>query len=252
VTVNRTPLRTQLAELSRDVGPVKVLLVRGNPQSGKTWSRHLFEEAARDCGAEPTYIYSSTAATVNILINKLFSTMRSSNLIPPQDTSPIAWYQDVCNRMPEAAVRLGRPLWIAVDDLGEGPDGAPLMDTEIRLFLEQFVLHLADPAMSRWFRLMLIHYPRDKRVPTRWERDLWAEDLPDPAAVSLDDVADVLREWAVDHGRVLLDTEAARLAQQVLERADGLPAPTDPDDSRLRRIHDELTQKLSNLGQEPI
>jgi hypothetical protein len=253
LVVDRDELRTHLLELSLEESMVKVLLVRGNPDSGKTWSRHLFERAANDRGAEVVYLRSGMIVTVGEVVDKLFSTLGALNLIPPRDTTDPAWFRQVCLRLPAAAAGRGRPLWIAVDDLGTGPDGnTPLMDPDIRSFFDQLALNLEDPSASRWFRLLLIHYP-DVEAPTRWAQDLWKEDRTRPEDVTAEHVADVLQEWRSDHNRTLLDDQIMILSQEIIARADAQLAPDDPRarHSRLRRIHDEVQAELAKLGGGP-
>jgi hypothetical protein len=243
--VDRVSLREGISRLSLtedNADSVKVLLVRGGRKTGKTWSRHLFERAARERGADPTYLYQSMIPTVDLLIDKLFSVLGASDSKPPRDTSDAAWYQQVCYRLPEAAERRGRPLWIAVDDLGPGPDGVtPMMDSEIRRFFDEFTLHLVDPAVSRWFRLMLIHYP-DGPVPTRWDEELWTEDRTRPEMISQTDVIAVVREWLDDHGRTLPEDAVVSLADQVIATAG--PRGTE---SWLAAMHKALAFKLQDL-----
>ena len=247
ITADRVRLRLLIELLSQEDGSVKVLVVRGGPKTGKTWSRHLFEQAARENGADVTYIFDGTAGSVRWVIDKLFSALQASDRIPPEDTSPHAWYRSVFNRLMEAAARRGRPLWVAVDDLGPGPDGVPRLDTEIRAFFDQLALHLLDPAMHRWFRLLLIHYPEGP-LPTKWERELWEEDRTDAGDVQADDIISVLHEWASDHHKQLLETEATRLAGEVIAVADSPRDTARAGTPRLRRIQDELTAVLRNLG----
>jgi hypothetical protein len=250
ITVDRATLRQQLLQLAVEDAPVKVLLVRGGPNTGKSWSRHLFERASKDRGADMTYLFNGTIGSVEELVRKLFSRLRASERVPEQDTTDPGYYQHVCDRLAEEAARYGRPLWIAVDDLGPGPDGmTPIMDPKIREFFEQFALNLLDPAVHRWFRLLLIHYP-DGKVPAQWERELWEEDRPDPGDVRPEDVAAVLREWAASHDKQLLDDEVERLAKEVMARAAAPPPPGQPDGDTpwLRRLNDELKRTLENLG----
>lgn len=257
ITVDREALRRRLAQLAaQDDGPdaIKVLLVRGGRRTGKTWSRHLFERAAHEQGAKMTYIYQGMVASVGGLIDKLFSTLDASDRKPPPDeTSPEAWYDQVCYRLPEAAERFGRPLWIAMDDLGPGPDGkTPLLDPEIRTFFDQFALHLLDPAVHRWFRLLLIHYP-DGPVPTRWDEELWQEDRTREEDIEEADIEAVIHEWLTDHDRKLPEEEVQHLAAEVFANADAPLPPGHPycDAPRLRRIHKELVARLRDLGGQP-
>ncbi len=94
--------------------------------------------------------------------------------------------------------------------------------------------------MHPWFRLLLIHYP-DGPVPSRWERELWAEDRTRAEDLTQEDVADVLRKWADGHGKQIPEADVLDLAAEVVARADG-------DAARLRRIHDELAATLDGLG----
>jgi hypothetical protein len=250
LVADRVTLREELGELARSHGPVKVVLIRGGEKSGKSWSRHLFEAAAQDRGAVMTYLYSGNVSTVEEVVDKLFGLLNAIDLIPPQFATDAAWYSQACNRLSAAAGRCGRHLWIAADDLSPGPDGVQL-DPEICKFFNQFVLNLLDPAMSRWFRLLLIHYP-DIPEPSRWEEELWQEDRVDAGDVSADDVAEVVREWAAEHDRNLPDDHVLSIATQVITAADeallGGPGPA----GRLRLIQAGMAAKLRELeGGQP-
>ena len=250
LVVDREDLRSYLAELGTEGSMVKVLLVRGGPRTGKSWSRHLFERAAEDRGADVVYLESGIVATVREVVDKLFSTLGDVERVPPSDTTDFAWFRTVCNRMPALAEERGRSLWIAVDDLGPGRDGVtPLMDGEILGFFQQFVRHFVDPSTKRWFRLLLIHYPDDD-VPTKWDQDVWKEERTRPDAVTAEHVAEVLREWAGDHNRTLLDADIDSASKAVIARADEVLPPEDPrsNQPRLRRIHDEVRAELARLG----
>jgi len=250
LVVDRETFGTHLAELSLDGAMVKVLLVRGQPRTGKTWSRHLFERAARDRGADVVYLRGLIVPTVRDVVQKLFEVLDAPDNIPPSDTTDAAWFRLVCYRLPAVAARRRRPLWIAMDDLGLGPDGVtPLIDSDIRAFFDQLALTLEDPSTNRWIRLLLIHYP-DVDVPTRWSEDVWKEDRTRPEDVTAEHVAEVLREWREDHGLTLLDDQITARARAVIDRAD---APLPPHDARarqprLRRIHDEVRAELASLA----
>lgn len=252
LVLDRSPFREYLADLGTDSAVVKVLLVRGQPHTGKTWSKYLFERAARDRGADPLYLDSGIVATVGEVVDKLFSKVNALDQVPPGDTTETAWYRLVCNRLPGHVERRGRPLWIAVDDLGPGPDQiTPLMDRDILRFFQQFVLHLADPSTHRWFRLLLIHYP-DEEVPTKWEQDVWREDRTRADTVTATEVAEVLLEWADDHGRNLVEDQLKTAAADVIARAEAPLPAGDPraKHPRLRRIHDEVKLELAGLARQ--
>lgn len=252
IVFGREPFRELLERLAMqqdDVDAIKVLLVRGEADSGKSWSRYLFERSAAEHGAEVTYIREGMVASVQDVIDRLFGILRASHLKPPLTTTPEAWYLQVSYALVEAASRFERPLWIAMDDLGTRDDGlTPLIDTQIRDFFDIFGLQLVDPAAYKWFRLLLLHYP-DTRVPTRWGRELWQMEQLRVADVGEEDVIAVVEERLADHDLELPATEVRELARQIIAHADAQLPPEDPgcDAPRLQRIHDDLQRRLRTL-----
>jgi hypothetical protein len=252
LVVDRDQLRGYVEELALEGSLVKVLLVRGDPRSGKSWSRLLFERAARDRGAEVVYLRRGMAPTVGLAVRKLFAVLGVPEPVAEGDTTDGAWFQEVCIQLLLAARSQQRRLWIAVDDLGYGPDGASLMDDDIRAFFQQLALNLEDPATHQWFRLLLINYP-DGEVPTGWDDNVWKEDRTRPAEITADHVAEVLREWLADHGLTLLDDHLVARAEAVVARADEPVPAGDPRElhPRVRRIHDEVKIELAELAKGP-
>ncbi|MDX8148791.1 hypothetical protein SK854_42210 [Lentzea sp. BCCO 10_0061] len=249
IVLDRVRLDRLLSDLGPDLSPTKVILVRGAPESGKTHSRHRFERMARTWGADPVYLFDGLVATVDDVVKKLFAVLRTVDDVPPRgDSTMDAWFRDVCFKMQELAAARGRPLWIAVDDLGVAADGTPLLDQEIRRFFDQFALNLVDSSFSAWFRLMLIHYPEGP-VPTKWEQDLWHEERTDEADVRQEHVADLIRSWSAARSRKVLEEEVLELAGQVIETAEARPPG---NGCRLRHIKNALEATLRNLeGSRP-
>jgi hypothetical protein len=246
IILDRVPLREKIEQISSDTSVVKVLLVRGDTQSGKSWGRYVMQSAARDRGAEFVYITSGTVASVKNVIERLFSTLGAFDEIPPTYSTDMAGYMTLCFKLQSVAVRARKQLWIAIDDLGHGPDGAPLLSPEIKEFFDQFALQMIDPSFSNWFRLMLIHYPEGK-LPTKWKREILTEDRPSDADVQQADVAELLREWADANGRSIVQADLLELASDVIANADApLPPEAEPV-SRLQRINDELSRVLGGL-----
>jgi hypothetical protein len=248
LTLNRSGLRRRVEQLSLVEGSDarRVLVVRGGPKTGKTWSRHLFERAAKASGADFTYIAAGMVGSAQILVDKLFSLLQGSDLAPAVDSTSTAGYQQVCFRLHEAAFRYGRPLWIAVDDLGPGADGVtPIMNPDIRDFLIEFALQLTDPRAGGCFRLMLLHYP-EGQLPTYWDDDLWEEDRT--VDLGLDDVVAVLRAWSADSSGRLIEDEWLRLAADIVAMADADDGSGKP---RLRRLHDAVSGVLAELDGQP-
>jgi hypothetical protein len=246
IALDRANLRQKLTEMGWEDPPFKVLLVRGEPQSGKTFSRYLFERAAKERGALATFMDRDMVGNVGEVIRKLFGIYNAVGRIPdPKDQSTDAWYRAVCTELILVASNAASPrqLWIAVDDLGCQPDGVtPLMDREIRNFFNQFVMLMSDPLAYPWFRLMLIHYPAAE--PASWKKlRLLEEDRTAVHDVCKDHVVEVIREWLHDRGEQLLDAEIDRTAADVIAYADS----AQPDNTKpwLELIHEELKRRLT-------
>ncbi len=248
--LDRVSLRDQkLALLESDTSAVKVLLVRGGPRSGKSYTHHLFERKAQAHGALVVYVDRDLIATVDELILQLFAALESSDKIPPRPTTDDAWYRAVCIKLAELAAIKRRQLWLAVDDLGPDPDGAPLLDPEVRRFCDQLALTMKNPVFRQWFRLMLIHYP-DGPLPTRWEQGTWVEERTSEADIQQAHVLDQLRDWLTANGRTALEEDLKKLADDVIAAADAPPAEDDTR-PRLRRLRDALSATLASLAGGP-
>jgi hypothetical protein len=245
--LDRQPLRQLVEQLKSDAA-LRVLLVRGNPKTGKTWGRHLFIAGARDQGAEAVYLFAPMVATVDDVVQELFGVLGAGDQVPARDTTAPAWYASVCRKLGSVAIEKRKLVWIAVDDLGAAAeDGAPLLDPEIAKFCAQLVFHMANPAFGKWFRLMLIHYP-DGPVPTRWLQETWREDRPTGAEGEQQDIVEYLRDWAAEQdGRAFLAGEAEALAAQVIQQVDS-PKPEEAGVPRLQRLHDKLAETLRARG----
>jgi len=241
--LDREPLRALLGQLEdeEEGSTVRLVLVRGGQRSGKTWGRHLFLRQAREQGAEGVYLTPSMAATVDLVVQKLFAVVGASDAIPLQSSTPDAWYSVICFRLQEAAAQKNRPVWIAVDDLGPGRDGEPLIEKEVKQFWDQFALNLADPSFAKWFRLMLIHYPEGD-VPTGWSREIWEEDRCCETDVTAADVEKALWQWLDSHQLREHEDRIKLLAANVIAAAEARAGP------RLERINAELGKVLTDFG----
>jgi hypothetical protein len=247
--LDRVELRNSLTNLESDASPVRVLLVRGGPKTGKSQGKFLFERAAKDSGAKVVYLFEGIVATVDDVVKQLFGALEATSEIPdPRSTTREAWYQAVCVQLQEVAARKKQRMWIAVDDLGPGPGDppAPLLDREIREFCEQFALNMPNPLFAEWFRLMLIHYPEGD-VPTRWRHEFWSEDRTSEADVQQTHVEEFLRSWAVHRDRKLLDDEVTSLAASIIATVDGPQPAAHNKVPRLKRLHDTVEQTLRDL-----
>jgi hypothetical protein len=247
LVLDRTPLRKRLVELGPDTSPAKVVLVRGQPKSGKTHGRYLFELAAHDQGADALYLSLGMVTDVEEAVLWLFSSLGAPDeAIPPGDSTQNAWYLKVSLALLRWVSGRGKPAWIAVDDLGPGPDGTPLMDVKIRMFFDKLAVLLLNPTFRPWLRLMLIHYP-DGPPPTGWQQDLWREDNPVETSIGHDDVVTLIRSWASGRSQArLTDDHLQDIAANVLTAVTTAAAGPDPQ-PRLQALHAALVAKLRTL-----
>jgi hypothetical protein len=249
LVIDRVLLRKQLEVLESEQAPKKVLVVRGAAKSGKSHSRHLFEHIAKENKALVVYVCEAVVGTVDDLIQILFETLGAGERIPPRASSEAAWYRTVCNRLMGAAISKDQTLWVAVDDLGFSPDGAPRLDTKIKEFCDQLVVSMALPEVRKRFRLMLIGYPDgppEARFPTRWNLNHVTQDVADEGLVKQAHVEEFLRQWASRRGRTLLETEVSRLAAEVIAKAASAAVGT----SRLQVLNEELRAAIPRLLEE--
>ena len=240
IFVNRRSLREQLRKLSFRSTTPSVLLVRGRPHSGNSWTEKLVTAAANDTGAKPTYLFEGSVAGVEDVIASLFAVMGKAEHVEPRHTTEQGWYRAVCRKLMSFAQANNRVYWIIADDLGIYEDG-PRLDPEVRRFFDQFALMMADPAMAEWFRLVLIDYPAGA-VPTKWKHYVWVEDTPDAGHVDRAAVAEFLTEWAKANGKQLPMGDAERLAEGALQVADSVEAS-----ERLLTLHNELGKVVGSL-----
>ena len=244
LVLDRTNLRACIGRLERSTSPKRVVLVRGETKSGKTRGRHLFQQAAQQRGAQPLYLFAEIIPTVETLIQQLFSALGAFDDVPPPGlTTGPAYYQTVCMKLQSIAAKSDRQLWVAIDDLGPGPDGAPLLDPEIRLFCDTLALNTRNPLLGDRLRLMLINYPPGP-LPSRWETDFFDEDRTSEADVDTAAVVEFLHTSATAR---LREDEAREIAETVIATADADPVHPEASPYRLQRVHDALKAALRGI-----
>jgi hypothetical protein len=240
VFVDRSKLRETVGKLTRSDAAITVLLVRGAPCSGKSWTRHVVAEQAKTLGQGCTYLCADLVGTAEEALDLIFAELGGK--VPDKHTTEDAWFRKACSDMIALASKRKVGSWIVADDLGIGRDG-PLLDPKIRQLFNQIALSMLNPAFAQWFRLVLIDYPEGP-VPTKW-KGFWEEDRPAAADAQADSVAEYLRRWATQKKKALAVDEANRLAGDILAKAD-TPDPTDTR-PRLERVHDGLKAVLERL-----
>jgi hypothetical protein len=258
--LDRKPLRDRLALLEPDAKRAKTLLLRGERKSGKSYGRFLFDSLAKERGAISIYLDGVMTATVEEVIFYIFTTLGASNEIPPNNlTSRDAYYRVVWLKIKEILIRNNKTLWIAMDELGLDQSGGPLIDSQIKLFFDQFVPFTKSPDFAERFRLMLIDYPDEPtptKAPAKWERDYWIEDRISRADVDLASVTTFLKGWVAARGKTWVDAEMDQLVGEIIALGDAAEAQAAaavvdetalPPPTRLEVIHDALLAKIEHL-----
>ena len=221
LVLDRQALRLHLARLALPTSLLKVILITGEAGSGKSHSRYLFEAQADLYQAESLYLGAGMVATLDEVIQQLYSTLGVWRDIPTQSsrhTTDEAWYRAVCIHLLAQAKEQGKKLWIAIDDLGLDTNGVPLMDQQIRGFFNHFVLQMDNPAFRHSFRLMLIDYS-PATAPTRWNPNVWRSDQLTVAGITGQHVEDALRQWAKNQQKSIFDQDIKQLADSVMAEA---------------------------------
>lgn len=256
VILDRAELRGNLELLAMENDPVKVLLIKGGPKSGKTYSRHLFELMAKQQGADIVYLYKFVVVELRDVLEELFSTAGNINAIPDGDTTQPGWYGKACRKLRDTAAANSKQLWVAIDDLGfieeDDPAGGvgvkkliSVMDPEIRDFFIQFVQHMSSPAFRKHFKLMLIDYPPGK-LPTGWYVEHLKEETLQEADILQTHVEDQIQRWCQANKKHILPAHVSSAALGVINAADN-PVPEDRDKPRLERIKEATSRVLKTL-----
>lgn len=254
LVLDRDPLRNGINRIAPEGNATKVLLVRGEPKSGKSYVEHLFSSVARANGAESLFLFAENIPTLQKAVDQLFSlfTPAIAPVVTNANTTDSAWNLEVCIKLQGLAAASNKVYWIAVDDLGE-KDGAYLLPAPVRDFFDQFALQVRNSFFKKSFRLLYIHFP--KKIPTQWKREMYVAIEVSESEITKDHVAVALREWRDKSRKTLSDDKIDVTAQQVLTDAESQHAQAkadaqDPNDvpSRLEFIHYRLLDEFDILA----
>jgi hypothetical protein len=248
VFIDRERLRAHLGKLGTRDSLVRAVLVRGDGESGKSWTARLIEHVANQLGDLCVMFDENTVSTVVEVIDKLFSAYAGSGKIPQYETGA-AYYRKVCNRLLELAASSKQRCWIVADDLGTRSDG-PRLDREVKDFFDQFMYQLSDPAIGKWFRLILIDYP-DTAQPTNWKEWVWTEDRTSSGDIDAAKIAEYLERWGAARGKRLTPVEYKQLAVEIVAKVERELAAARPGvapATRLQLIHDEVRATVERLA----
>jgi hypothetical protein len=246
--IDREPLRKEIKRMAPKSPSAKVLIVKGEPKSGKSYTEKLFSSTALSHGAEPVFLYPQIIPTLKMVLKQLYTLFGKE---PPDlekaNTTDSAWYQEIVTTLRGFAAEQNKMYWIAVDDLGKNNF---LPDTVLTFFYE-LALNVKDPQFSKRFRLLYIHFPQD--VLRLWEKNIYTLIELKESDIKLEDLEEVLTEWKDKTGKTLSEEKIKTLATKVLANAENEYAQAkgaaDENDmpSRLEFIHDRLLDELETL-----
>ena len=245
IFVNRHSLRKALEQMSNPGASRNVLVVRGEPGSGKTWSKLMVQHNAYVLDDACIYLGVGTVTTPKEALDHIF--MELGGAVPEQTTTDAAWYRQAAFAMMKTAKENGitNRVWIIMDDLGIDDDGAPKLDAGICTLFDQLAAFTSTPSFTKWFRLVLIAYPNTP-LPQAWQMNA-IEDTASIRDIDEDTISGYLLECAKRKQRSLGDGQAMSLAKGVLSNC-----PIDVMDINqtrllLGRIHQQLTTVVEKL-----
>ena len=245
LVLDRGNLRSQIDLLADEDDPVKVVLVKGDPKTGKSYSRHLFQAMAKQLGAETVFFNSVNAVVIDIVFRTLAKKIDSSVTIDidhqKPNSTPDAVYSDFCYQLLDAARKYDKKLWIAVDDLGTIADNK---NSVIKDFFTQFVSQLSDQDFRDHFRLMLINYPTDK-IPPGWFAEHYTLDTTQD--ITETHICDAIRSWYAANKLNLLEDWLKDEAQKILDDANQPPQlqPGEIAPPKVQRIMEAVKQRMN-------
>lgn len=238
--LNREKLRSALRRMREDT-PRSILLVRGQPRSGKTMTLELVSAVAKERGDKVIYLYEENANRIDQVVSYLLPRLGTGQApAPPQDTTDHAWYRQVGLDALERATRSNQRCWIVVDNLSPDPQGQPRMDREVLALFHQFALLMADPEFSRYFRLVFLDYPSaPNHPPSRLKKTLLEEDMTGPLGdVEIGAfVKSVLGRWHQQYSEEDLQTLIQTLMKNAEEKLIANPEP-----GRTQAIYESLAE----------
>jgi hypothetical protein len=253
LVLDREPLRNGINRIAPEGNASKVLLVRGEPKSGKSYVEHLFSSVARASGAESLYLFAENIPTLQKAVDQLFSLFapEPAPVVKDANTTDPAWNLEVCIKLQGLAAARNKVYWIAVDDLGE-KDGAYILPAPVRDFFDQFALQVRNTFFRKSFRLLYIHFP--KKIPAQWKREIYIATEVKESEVDEKDIAAALHEWRDKTRKTLSDEKIITAAKQVLADAEKQYAEAKAEaqnagevPSRLEFIHYRLLDEFEML-----
>jgi hypothetical protein len=265
LVLDRRSLRSYLELLGDSRNLVRVVLVRGEKNSGKSYSRHLFEAMAQQQGSVPVVLRKGIVVTLDNVLGALFAEAGDINAKPNSpvlsskdadetgtaDSTHEAEYITICNTLLDTVQKKNKVVWIVMDDLGyiesTNDKGEKVltskMDSKIRAFFNQLVNQMARPLFRTHFRIMLINYP-DGKLPTSWEQTHLKDEILKESDITQVHVEELINNWFVSKNEELMETQVQSIASDIISNVDN--APLVPDlPPRLERLRNEVLKIIS-------
>lgn len=239
---DRSELRSKLQTmLGREQTTRPILIVRGAPSSGKSFTRHLIAHVAEGGKDGYTYLYEGNATTVDEAVKHVFDAVALQP--PPRATTADAWYGDVWDHVRGHLRANDTRWWIVVDDLAPDANGQPRMDREVLELFHKLALKLMSADFAKYFRLVLLDYPEGpNHPPSKLKRDVIVPDRT--GAVSDADLAALVETHWGRRGRQSLPNESLKQALEFRAKlAQRLGASN--ASSEVQTLHDVVFDWLS-------
>lgn len=255
---DRVNLRNKLEAMADPNSEIRVLLVRGEKQSGKSHGRLLFVSVAKASNGKLVLLKKGQVNVLEDVVRELFVhvgglTKKAAKCLETldqkngPDTTDNACLKILCDEFLTGVVKKKLNLWISMDNLGKEGD-ALLLPEEIKLFFDQLVLKMSSLAYRDNLRLMLIDYPEGE-TPPGWEEMMWQEDKTTHKDVDVSHVVEVIEYWCAIKKRNLLKDDITAKAQRIISEAEELVSKCTKENPayRIKAIDQQLKNYLQTL-----
>lgn len=225
---DRANFRNKLSALADPTGNIRVLIVRGEKQSGKSHGKLLFLSIAKANNGVPVLLKKGQVNVLEDVVRELFirvggltdrATQYLDVLNKSPDTTDEAMLKRLCDEFLSRVMEKGSNLWIAMDNLGKEGD-AYLLPEEIRSFFDQLVLKMSSGSYLDNLRIMLIDYPTGHTPPC--DEYMWEEDTTSHNDVDVTHVIEVIEHWCFIKKRQVPKDDIIAKAKSIISEAEEL------------------------------
>lgn len=180
--LGRSTLRGIVNELRNWDSAASILVVRGDPDSGRTETQILLEEG-RDLAREK-FVLLDELFSFDSTLRSIWKAAGASGAAPSAGREPLttesAVLMDFWTDVKEALEANDKCLWVLFDDLDKGPGRIG-----VRTLAEVLAIRFRDVSFQRRIRLVMLGYP-EPQLPGKVNFALVRNDTTDVAA-AIDD-----------------------------------------------------------------